>query len=268
MPLAGWAPKVHGVLLGLFLVQWALVWARLWMARPPLGDARWPEGLLVVLTAATLLASLACHLPGQNVILASLVIAFVAGAVSTLGALTGIPFGPFHYTDAIGQQLFYPLPWAVPVIWLIAVLASRGLARLVLRPWRNTPNYGYWLIGVATLLVVLLDVGLEPFAGQVKCLWKWTPTRLKLDWYSAPCVNFLGWGVTALLIFAFITPALINKKPMIQPPPDYHPLVVWLLVDVLFLTGAAVHHLWLAVVVVTVSIGTVAGVAVVGARRG
>jgi len=244
---SGWVPRIHRALFGLFLLQFALVWARLWLPWPLLGSARWPDGLLVVLTTATVAASLTRQLPSQNVMLASIIIAFIAGAVQSLGALTAIPFGPYFYTERIGQQLFYPLPWAVPLMWIVFVLASRGVARLMLRPWRKTQTYGFRLIGVTTLLIVLLDTGLEPFATRVKHYWVWSPTKLRLDWYSTPCVNFLGWAVTALLILAFATPSLINKKPRPQPPPEYSPLVVWLLLNVLFATGAAVHQLWAAV---------------------
>jgi uncharacterized membrane protein len=264
IPFSGWAHKVHRVLFALFLLQWMLVWTRLWLPRPPFEEAQWPEGLLLVLATATLLASLTCQLPGQNVMLASLIITFIAGAVATLGALTGIPFGPFIYTEAIGQQLFYPLPWAVPMTWLVALLVSRGTARLSLRPWRNTPNYGYWLIGLTTLLTVFLNFGLEPFATQVKHYWRWNPTRIRLDWYTTPCVNFLGGAVTALLILAFATPALINKQPTTHPPPDYHPLAVWLLLSVLFATGAAVHQLWAAVAVIAAGSVTVTALALRG----
>src|ERR1035438_9592397 len=166
--LPSWAPAIHRVVFGLFLVQFALVWTRLWLPWPLLGSVRWPDGLLVVLTTATLIASLSRQLPGQNVILASIIIAFIAGAVESLGALTAIPFGPDVYTEHIGQQLFYPLPWAVPLIWVAVILASRGVARLTLRPWRKTSNYGFRLIGLTTALVVLLDLGLEPFAVRVK----------------------------------------------------------------------------------------------------
>ena len=263
---SGLAPKVRRVLFGLFLLQFALVWARLWLPWPLLGNARWPDGLLVVLTTATLLASLTRQLPGQNVMLASVIIAFLAGVFQTLGTLTAIPFGPYVYTDEIGQQLFHPLPWAVPLVWVAVILASRGVARLMLRPWRKTQNYGFRLIGLTILLVVLLDVGLEPFATSVKHYWFWNPTKLKFDWYSTPCVNFLGWAVTALLILAFATPSLINKKPMPQPPPDYSSLTVWLLMNLLFATGAAVHRLWPAVGVI-ILISVAAGVfAVRGAR--
>jgi uncharacterized membrane protein len=240
----GWGSKVHRVLFGLFLLQFTLVWVRLWLPWPLFGDARWPDGLLLVLTAAMVIASLTRQLPSQNVMLASVIIAFIAGAVQSLGALTAIPFGPYVYTDRFGQQLFNPLPWAVPLLWIAFIIASRGVARLMLHPWRKTQNYGFRLIGLTTVLVVLLDFGLEPFATSVKHYWFWNPTKIKFEWYGAPSVNSFGWAVTTLLILAFATPSLINKKPMPQPPPEYVPLLVWLVVNLLFATGAAVHHLW------------------------
>ena len=51
---------------------------------------------------------------------------------------------------------------------------------------------------------------------------------------------------------------------MKQPPPDYYPLAVWLLVNALFATGAAVNHLWPAVVL----IGVVSLLVAVLAMRG
>jgi len=266
-PFSGLAPKVHRVFFGLFLLQFALVWTRVWLPHPPFGNAHWPEGILILLATATVLASLTRQLPGQNVMLASIIIALIAGAVETLGALTAIPFGPFVYTTEIGQTLFSPLPLAMPLVWIVALLSSRGVARLALRPWRNTPNYGFWLIGLTALLVVLLDFGLEPFATQVAHFWKWNPTRVRLDWYTAPCVNFLGWAVTALLILAFVTPALINKKPMNPPPPDYHPLVVWLLLNLLFATGTAAHQLWPATILIAIGSVVATAFAACGARR-
>lgn len=263
---SGLAPKVHRVLFGLFLLQFTLVWACLWLPKPLFGEARWPDGLLVVLTTATVLASLTRQLPGQNVMLASFIIAIIAGAVQSLGALTAIPFGPFVYTDHIGQQLFYPLPWAIPLMWITVILASRGVARLILRPWRKTSNYGFRLMGLTTLLVVLLDLGLEPYATRIKHYWFWNPAKIKFDWYTTPWTNFFGWAATGLLILAFATPSLINKKPGPQAPPDYSPLVLWLLVNFLFATGAAHHHLWPAVGLISLSSVVVTLFAVRGAR--
>lgn len=240
---------LHNIIFGLFLIQFTLVWLNLWARVPNFADSRWPDGVLLVLAAATTLTSLSRQLPAQNVMLASGIIVFISGMAQTFGAVTAIPFGPYVFLPSIGQKLFEPLPWSVPIIWLVAVLCARGVARLMLRPWRKTRSYGFWLIGITAGLVVLFDFGLEPFATHVKRLWLWNPTRAGLYWYRAPWVNFLGWAGTALLILAFATPSLINKKPVKQPP-NYHPLIVWLLVNGLFLTGAMTHHLWAATAVV------------------
>jgi uncharacterized membrane protein len=241
----GLGAKIHWAFFTLFLVQFILVWLNLWTGFPGFGSARWPDGVLLVLTAGTVLSSLARQLPAQNVMLASVIIVFIAGTVQTFGAVTAIPFGPYVYLPAIGQRLFEPLPWAVPIIWLVAILCARGVGRLMLRPWRNTRSYGFWLMGITAALVVLFDFGLEPFATQVKHFWFWSPTRAGLYWYTTPWVNFLGWGATALVILAFVTPSLINKKP-VKHPPDYHPLIIWLLLNTLFATGTITNQLWLA----------------------
>ena len=128
------------------------------------------------------------------------------------------PSGPTSIPNSIGQQLFYPLPWAIPLLWIAVILASRGVARLILRPWRKTQNYGFRLMGLTTGLALCLDLGLEPFATRVKHYWFWNPTKLKFDYYTTPWINFFGWGVTVLLILAFATPSLINKKPMHHSP--------------------------------------------------
>jgi uncharacterized membrane protein len=241
--------QIHRVFFGLFLLQFLLVWTKLWLPVPWFGKAIWPEGLLLILAAATTLFSLARQLPGENVLLVGIVLASLGGAIHTLGALTAIPFGPVAYDpDRVGQLLFHTLPWAIPFIWLVLVLNSRGVARLILRPWREKPTYGFRLLALTVWLVVLLELGLEPFATVVKGYWSWKPTRLPTDWYGTPWVNFLGWLLSATLVMAFATPGLIRKKPG-KLVSFYHPLVLWLLLNMLFVTGAAVHQLWTAVAV-------------------
>lgn len=79
----GWVRPVQRGVFALFLIQWALVWTKLVADLPRWGNARWPDGLLVVLATATTLACLARQLPAQNVMLASLSIAVIAGGVQT-----------------------------------------------------------------------------------------------------------------------------------------------------------------------------------------
>ena len=196
------------------------------------------------------------------------VIALVGGTVHGLGAATALPFGPFVYTDRVGPRLLDHFAWMMPLIWVTAVLNSRGVARLILRPWRKLRIYGFWLIGITVVLTVLFDAGLEPFAAVVKRCWLWQPTRIPVTWGSAPISNFLGWLLTALLIMAFATPALIDKRQQrsTQRPAEFHPLVLWLLAMLLFAVGAAQHQLWAAMIFCVVTSIFVTIFAVRGAR--
>ena len=261
------AEPAHWIFSGLFLIAFVLVWTVVWVPYQLPGPAGWPDAVLVLAATTTTLVSLSRQLPGQNVVLAAAIIVFIAAIVESVGAVTAIPFGPFAYTDNAGVRIFDTLAWPIPLVWVIAVLNSRGVARLILRPWRKLRAYGFWLIGLTALLTMLFDFNLEPFATRVKHFWLWNPTKLPLTWYGAPLVNFLGWLVTALLIFTFVAPALIDKRQRpAKRPPDYHPLVVWLLANGLFITGAFAHQLWPAAVFGAATSIVAAVFAICGAR--
>lgn len=209
------------------------------------GNPGWPEALLVIVTTLATLVSLARILAGQNVLLAAAIIGLLGGIAHGMGAKTAFPFGPFVFSEAAGPQFFNVLAWPMPLIWIIAILNARGVAKLILRPWRKLKSYAFWLIGVTATLVVLFDLALEPYAAYVNRYWLWLPTKFPFTWYGAPIVNFFGWVLTALLILAFTTPSL-SKKPARTNKNrlDYHPLVVWLLALALFATCAFQNQLW------------------------
>jgi uncharacterized membrane protein len=250
----------------LFAAAGALALARLlWPMSLP-GKAGWPNAVLLVLAVVATMASLARHLPFQNVLFAATVIGLSGGAANWLGWETGIPFGAVTPSSNLGPRLFHTVPWVMPAIWILAILNSRGVARLILRPWRKLHAYGFWLIGVTTALTVLFDLALEPFASQVNHYWFWEPTKSPLTWQGTPLVNFLGWLVVTLLILAFVTPMLINKHPLHRRPPDFHPLAVWLGGILLFGVGSAIAGLWSAVVLDGIIGIVVAIFAIRGAR--
>lgn len=201
------------------------------------GDPGWPELVLLVSGLACTITALAQRLPLQNVLLAAFIIAVIGGALHALGAITGIPFGPFTFGENIGPEMFQTLPWAVPAIWVLAVLNSRGVARLILRPWRKLNAYGFWLMGVTAALTLLFDFALEPFASRIKNYWLWTPTKFPVTWQGVPVSNFLAWAAISVLLAVVIAPALINKQPGKKNTPDFHPFALWL--GTVLLCGAA-----------------------------
>ena len=89
---------------------------------------------------------------------------------------------------------------------------------------------------------MLFDLAFDPFASRLHHYWFWTPTKFPVTWQGAPLVNFLGWVAVSLLILAFVTPMLINKRPKGKSSPDYHPLGIWLGAVLLF--GLAARIAW------------------------
>ncbi|HUE36126.1 MAG TPA: carotenoid biosynthesis protein [Candidatus Acidoferrum sp.] len=210
----------------------------------PLPFAGQQDTALILLAAVSTLVSLWRQLPLQNVLLAAFGIIVMGGGLSALGARTNLPFGPFTFASGLGPVFYNALPWTMPLIWVIVVFNSRGVARLILRPWRKNKTYGYRVIGLTAILVLLFDVALDPFASRIKHFWLWSPTALKLTWEGAPLVNFFTWAAVTLLILLVVTPALIVKKPRGRSVRHYHPLGVWLGGLIIFGTGCAVNGIW------------------------
>jgi uncharacterized membrane protein len=191
-------------------------------------------------------AALHRQLPWQNVLPAALIAAAIGGIAHALSAnpSLALPFGPLVFCPPAGGKIFDAVPWTVPLLWVIAIFNARGVARLILRPWRKVKNYGYWLIGLTAALAVAFDFALEPFGCGTKRFWLWQPTKISLTWQGATPLNFLGWAFVALLIMAFATPSLIRKQPGNPSAPDLHPLLLWLGALLLFATAAVRAGLW------------------------
>ena len=255
---------LHWLLTVVFAAAFVLVVVMLFKPLKLPGNAGWPEAVLLASGVACTITALARRLPLQNVLLAVFVIAVLAGAINVLGAITGIPFGPFTLGESIGPQVFKTLPWAVPLIWVLAVLNSRGVARLILRPWRKINAYGFWLMGVTAALTLLFDFAFEPFASRIKYYWLWTPTKFPVTWQGVPLSDFLAWATVSVLLAVVVAPALINKQPGKRNSPDFHPFAVWLGAILLFGAACAQHGLLSA----AVADGIMAAIVTVLAIRG
>lgn len=240
----------HWLFIVLLVAAFALVLATLLAPSLQLpGGPNGPEVALLLLATASTIVAQERRLPLQNVLLATVVIAIMGGLAHALGAITGIPFGPFMFTLKLGPKLFNTLPWAMPLIWIVVLLNSRGVARLVLRPWRKIRTYGYWLIALTAVLTMLFAIALDPFASRIKHYWFWTPTLVSITWQGATPVDFLGWLTVSLLILVFVTPALINKQLSRKSSPDFHPLCIWLGSVLVFGIACATQGLWPAAIV-------------------
>lgn len=214
-----------------------------------------------MVAALSLALGLARRLAVQNVVAVTLLAATLGTGIDLLNAHTSLPFGQRTLMDRAGPQTL-GVAWFQPFLWVTLAIAGRGVARLILRPWRKLRYYGLWVIATATALALSMAIVLEPFAASSRWWWRlsrpggWT-------WYGMPVTSALGWILTLLIIYGFTTPWFLNKQPVKQPT-DWHPLLVWAVLALWLSVGNAQAGSWGAVLVG----GVVGGVAAVLAVRG
>ena len=122
---------------------------------------------------------------------------FVIGLTSEVaGVNTGFLFGKYKYVSLIAPRVL-GVPLSVPVMWgfyayltyLIAssIITCKGIVGSILR------------ITYASLLMVILDLAMDPFMVSKIHAWVWLggwgPT-----WFGIPASNFIGWFIVSFTI--------------------------------------------------------------------
>ncbi len=198
-------------------------------------DWDWVPPMVWPIAALSLLIGLSRRLPGQSMVAAAIVGGGMLFGADWLDVQTGIPFGPRQYVIPLQGETNVVPPW-MPCLWLTLLLTCRGVSRLILKPHRDWEYYGLWVLGLSACLVTA-ELGLLESVAQHLHWWRWGDSR---SWMigGAPAVYWLGSGTVSLLALAFITPWLLNKRPVPQPT-DLHPVWIWLL-----LAGWIAEHQW------------------------
>ncbi len=236
----------HKPVLGSFLLLVAADAVRGWLRLAWPSDWTWLSVAPWALAALTLSMGLARRLPVQNVVAVAALAGVLGFALEALNAATNIPFGHRQMSDLAGARVL-GVAWFQPFLWVSLAMAGRGVARLILRPWRKLAYYGIWVMGTAILLTLAMALAYE--AAGAAGGWWWRENRPGIPaWYGAPLASVFGWLVTTLVIYGFTTPWFLNKQPVKQPT-DWHPLVVWEILLMWLTVGNALHGLWTAVVV-------------------
>ena len=212
--------------------------------RPPM-QAAWVEGLLPIFAVATTLVGLGRWLPAQNIVAAAAFIGVVAYAAAWLAAKAGLVFGPIIFKDVPPLPRPGWVPWWQPCLWIVVVINARGVARLMLRRWREVRHYPWLFLGVTCALIVAFDVALEPFATRPGGYWVWRTWGNSAPWTigGVPLSNYVGWLGCAVLMVMSTFIGLAHKRP-VQLLPDYHPLVVWVLLCGWVTAGNAAAGAW------------------------
>ena len=119
---------------------------------------------------------------------------YVLSLASELSGTTlGLPFGPYHYTAALGTKWFGHVPLLIPLSWFFMALPSYAVAR------RRFPGERQLVQRVlaASLFLLSWDLALDPAMSLVTSFWVWGTAG---PYYGMPLLNLAGWYVTGLVL--------------------------------------------------------------------
>jgi carotene biosynthesis associated membrane protein len=116
----------------------------------------------------------------------------VGAAAELIGTQTGLPFGPYHYTDWLGPKIAGHVPWFIPPSWYAMAILSYDMARRLRMSGAAT-------VVTAALFMVLWDVALDPAMNRAFPFWVYPDGGF---FFGMPLINWFGWMVTSLVIMA------------------------------------------------------------------
>jgi hypothetical protein len=240
------------VLTGVFSASCAVLVVTLCFAPTVLKSSRWWEVPLVSIGLAATWITVSRALPWQNVLSVSAIIGLVATGFEVLTSL-------FHHSGRL--VLNASIIWPAALVWVIAILNARAVARLALVRWRSVPAYGLWLLGLNMLIALGFVIGwraLQAVAGESVA-----SNPLTTIGAQAAFGNFLQVGATVILAVLLAAPFLVNKQPQEQMP-AIEPIIFWLSFSLVSVIAAWVNLALLTASILALSNGCVLGLIIAG----
>jgi uncharacterized membrane protein len=141
---------------------------------------------------------------GPRLTAAFLAIAVVISwTLEELGIATGLVFGGYHYTAALGPTLG-AVPILIPLAWFALAYPTSVLVGLVFGRWgrglpRGRLGSPVGMAAICALAMAAWDVALDPIlSGPAYRAWVWEGSGPA---GAVPVQNYLGWAATSFAIF-------------------------------------------------------------------
>lgn len=191
------------------------------------GDGRAVAAQVAVTLFAAASVTHALAWRGLRAAAALVVVAGLGGlVVEAVGVTTGVPFGSYRYTGALGYEVL-GVPWVIPVAWTMMAYPALLVGRRVAGRAATVPLW-------AGAALATWDLFLDP---QMVAEGYWAfdagPDAFRL--VGIPVTNFLGWALVGVAMQV----ALHRLVPTDGRADDRVPIGLWLWTWV----GSIVAHL-------------------------
>ncbi len=143
----------------------------------------------------------------------------VSWSYEHVGVETGLIYGSYHYTDALGLKLGH-VPIIIPIAWFMMIYPSYIIANLIgsgrqmMVRERNNNNritlvQILWLSFLSAVIMTTWDLVVDPYlSGSTGRAWIWEEGG---QYFGVPLHNFGGWLLTTFTIY-FIFQLLYERK--------------------------------------------------------
>ncbi len=123
--------------------------------------------------------------------------ATVSFTLEEIGVLTGMVYGPYHYSDMLGVKLGH-VPVLIPLAWFMMIYPSWLVGIALLRGVETRTLQGRACLAlIAALVMTAWDTVMDPgmaAAGN----WVWERGG---PYFGVPLQNYFGWVLTTFLVY-------------------------------------------------------------------
>ena len=142
----------------------------------------------------------------------------VSNIFENIGVATGFPFGPYHYTDALGPKLGY-VPLMIGPAYLGVGYMAWVMGTILIGDVRRGASAlsTFATPFIAAFVMVLWDLSLDPGAATEGKWWIWHDGG---GFFGVPLQNYLGWYLTVFVfmqLFALYLRARGPAQGTVQP---------------------------------------------------
>lgn len=158
-------------------------------------------------------------------------------SMELIGTSTGLPFGPYSYTDFLGIKILDHVPYSIPLSWFYMGFTSYILASVIvpkllqgrlvnantqpLLSDQTSRKETLWSLVLGTYFLTVWDLALDPAMASNSLplhFWIWHQTG---PYFGMPISNLVGWSLTGL---AFMGVSRLLWRANLDPKR----IIVWL----------------------------------------
>jgi uncharacterized membrane protein len=225
--------SLAGMAVGILFVAYLVLVIGFAWNPTPLAQALAAIGILVACLHAALLYG------AKDALVIFLICGAITFATENLGALTGFPFGHYHFEVGANLPHVGLIPVIVGPLWFGMGYFSWILAGILLgAPARPTSKFelAAWPIAAA-FVMTQWDVVMDPPLATISKAWIWHDGGAH---FGVPLSNYGGWLLTSWLFYQAFA-IYLGRRPDLPAPPPARARALRLTAITLYLSSGLTH---------------------------